>query len=199
MTEEAVNLVDQFHSAEIVILVLGFIALLMGKRLFWLVAAAAGFFFAILLFKEFWPGLKEQFTFLPEATESFVLTVAIIAAAAGAILFNMFKKFAVGIIGFVLVGYVVTNHAAEFLGAEAATYKSIIFILSGALGAALVSFLFNFGLVLISALFGAHIIVQYFAKDQGYAATLFVLVAIFGALFQFGVVSRLFRRSKDSS
>jgi len=199
MTQEATQLVNQFHNADLVILLLGFVSLLAGKRLFWLVAAAAGFFFAILLFKDFGPDIKEKLSFLPPITESLVLTVAIIAAAAGVILFNLFKKFAVGIIGFALVGYVVTNHATEFFGTEAATYKSIIFLLSGALGAVLVSFVVNFGLVLISSLFGAHIIVEHFATGQSYAKTLFILVAIFGVLFQIGVVSGLLRRKKKSS
>ena len=197
MAEEAAKFVDQFHNAELVILILGFIALLLGKRMFWLVAAGAGFFFAILLFKEFWPGLRETFPALPEANESFVLTVAVITAAAAAILFNLFKKFAIGIIGFALVGYVVTNHATEFFGSGAESYKYIIFILSGALGAVLVSFLLNFGLILVSSLFGAHIVVHHFAQDQDYAKLLFILVTLFGILFQIGIVSRLFRRKKD--
>jgi len=132
-------------------IIFGAVLLLAGRRLYWLLAAGAGFVLGFLLAQAI---LREQ-------PENVILVVALVVAVIFAVLAVVGQKFVIGLVGFIAGGIGLLRLLEVFnIGAiEPSTVLSVVvFIAGGILGAILLSTLFDLGLVILSTLVGAQIL-----------------------------------------
>ena len=132
-------------------IIFGAVLLLAGRRLYWLLAAGAGFVLGFLLAQAI---LREQ-------PENVILIVALVVAVIFAVLAVVGQKFVIGLVGFIAGGIGLLRLLEVFnIGAiEPSTVLGIVvFIAGGILGAILMSALFDLGLVILSSLVGAEIL-----------------------------------------
>ena len=163
----------------IVSLLLGIALLILGRKLFWLFVGVAGFLVGM--------EIAERFVAGPEGMK---LLIAIAAGILGAVIAIFLQKAAIAIAGFVIGGYV----AVELLRASALSPKalagihgtavSIPYIIGGIIGAVLLFMLFDWGLIVLSSLSGASLIVRSSTFQSHALPLLFAVLVVVGILVQ---------------
>jgi hypothetical protein len=162
------------HSAySFTFLILGFVILLFGRKLFWLFVAVAGFLVGV----DIAPHI------VPHQSEMLTLAVAIVLGILGALLALFLQKLAIAISGFVAGGYLAATLAAPALGIHFPG-PWLCFIIGGILGAILLFIFFNWALIILSSLQGAHFILAGFFSPRHYFSILFILIALVGIFVQ---------------
>lgn len=159
--------------------VVGLLLLALGKRLFWLFVAAVGFVATLAVATQF---------FQPQS-ELTLFVIAVVAGFVGALLAVFAQKLAVGIAGFLAGGYLAIGLLGLF-GVELGTQWWQPFLIGGILGALISYPLFDWALIVLSALTGAVLIVQALEIGTDWALPLTVLVALVGVTIQAGVLRR---------
>ena len=132
-------------------IIFGAVLLLAGRRLYWLLAAGAGFVLGFLLAQAI---LREQ-------PENVILVVALVVAVIFAVLAVVGQKFVIGLVGFIAggIGLLRLLEILNIAVIEPSTVLGVVvFIAGGILGAILLSSLFDLGLVILSSLVGAQIL-----------------------------------------
>lgn len=152
-------------------ILVGATLLIFGRRIFWLFVAGVGFLVGTTLATE-WLG---------DHSEMATVLIALGIGVVGAILAVFLQRLVVGVAGFLSGGYLLYTLAFE-LKYEA--FAWIAFLLGGVIGAILVMALFDWALILLSALTGATVIVQNVPLDSLMAALLFVVLLGFGVVVQ---------------
>lgn len=162
-------------------LVAGGLLLLVGRRLFWLFVGVVGFVVAYRLAGAYLGG------------EGSGWIVAIAAGALGAVAAILVQKLAVTLAGFAAgaIGFV---WLTEQLGWSPGLATLVGALVVGLIGAALVRWLFELGLVALSALVGAALVVEGLGVEEP-RGVLFVVLAAIGALVQ--LTARRRRRKRD--
>jgi MFS family permease len=163
-------------------LLVGLLLLLLGRRLFWLFVAAAGFLI----------GVAAAPYILPHQSELFTLLVAVVLGIAGGLLAIFVQKVAVAIGGFVAGGYFAVILGAPLLNGVGVAYPGawICFLAGGVLGAVLMMIFFNWALIFLSSLQGAHLIIKglpsirQFPILRHHHPILFVVLVIIGVVVQ---------------
>ena len=158
-------------------LIVGLAVLLLGRRLFWLFVGAAGF--AV--------GLHVARTLLAEQPEWVVLVLALVLGVLGAILAIAFQWLAVGLAGFA-AGVQGTFIAAEALGLEA-QWLWLAALAAGIVVAALVLWLWDPVLIVLSALLGAVLLAPLIAVPPVARPWLFVSLVVVGIVVQARVLA----------
>jgi len=163
-------IVDQIHqqTTEGVSLLIGAALLFAGRRMFWLFVGGVGFIGGMVLAGEYFRNEDEWL----------VLAVALCIGLVGAFLSIFLQKIAVRAAGLLAGAYVLFMLATE-LGYQSNAW--IAAIVGGLLGFFLVAVLFDWSLVVLSALTGAMLI------SQAIPYTPTVRVVIFVILFAAGV------------
>ena len=171
----------------IVNLLLGIVLLLLGRRLFWLFVGVAGFLVGMEIAQRFVAG--------PQGMK---LLIAIAAGILGAMIAIFLQKAAIAIAGFVIGGYI----TVELLRASALFPKSLAgmqgaafsvpYIIGGIIGAVLLFVLFDWGLIVLSSLSGASLIVHSIIFQSHALPLLFAVLVVIGILVQ----ARTMRRSR---
>src|SRR5205814_4758187 len=128
-------------------ILIGAVVLFFGRKLFWLCVAAVGFAAGV----EFAPHLMH------EPTPVLQLSIAILFGFIGALLALFLQKIAIAIAGFLAGGKLAMAMVVAFL-AEGARYPGITFIVGGIIGAILLLALFDWALIVMSAVVGAYLI-----------------------------------------
>jgi hypothetical protein len=152
---------------------IGAIVLFFGRRLFWLCVAAVGFV----------AGMELAPHLMHEPTPMLQLSVAIVFGFIGALLALFLQKFAIAIAGFLAGGKLAMALVGAFI-AEGARYPGITFIVGGIIGAILLLALFDWALIVMSALVGAHLISHTIVLPPTGATLLFVGLAAIGIIVQ---------------
>lgn len=166
-------------------LVLGGVLLLAGRKLYWLLAATMGFA----------AGLYLADLLLPSEPESTGVLIAFALAGGGALLLVVFKKAMIGLVGFLAggVGLYLLLSALTTLLSETWMAASA-FIVGGAIGAVLLSRLFELGLIILSSLIGAFLIMAGIGGLFTPSATLFsvglILLIGLGVVIQIGLLRK---------
>jgi uncharacterized membrane protein YeaQ/YmgE (transglycosylase-associated protein family) len=161
-------------------IVAGALLLLLGRRLYWLLAGVVGFVLAFVLV----PRL------LPEIEPDMALLVAIVAGVVGAVVVVFAHKVVLGLVG-ALAGALIAVWQAQSLGLEKGLGWLAVAILGGVIGAWLVSRVFEFALALLSALLGAQLLMDTLPVPERYA-----VVAYFGLIACGLVVQLVFLRRR---
>jgi hypothetical protein len=135
-------------SVAVVGALIGVIVLFFGRKLFWLCVAAVGFA----------AGVEVAPHLVNEPSPLLALTVALVLGLIGALLALFLQKIAIAVLGFLAGGKLAGAIAAAFL-VQYAQYSTIIFLVGGVIGAILLLVLFDWALIVVSSLIGAHLIV----------------------------------------
>ena len=167
-------------SLPIVGVAVGIALLLFGRRLFWLFVGALGFAIGLQLA----PHLSQN----PPLWLSLLLSLGLGLIAT--LLALLLQKIAIGIAGFIVGGRVAVAIAAAFL-VDHAHYSVITFVVGGILGALLLLALFDWALIVFSAIEGARLIGDGVHLPSTGTTILIVALAFFGIIVQ----SAMFRRS----
>src|SRR6267142_4571597 len=143
----AVQNPSMHFSVAIVGALIGVVILLFGRKLFWLCVAAVGFAAGV----ELAPHL------IQEPSPLLALTVALVLGLIGALLALFLQKIAIAVLGFLAGGKLAGAIAAAFF-VHYSQHSTIIFVIGGVVGTILLLVLFDWALIVFSALIGAHLI-----------------------------------------
>src|SRR6266702_4720804 len=162
-------------SVPIVGALIGAVILFFGRKLFWLCVAAVGFAAGV----EIAPHLVH------EPSPLLALAIALVLGLIGALLALFLQKVAIAVLGFLAGGKLAGAIAAAFL-VHYAQHSTVIFVIGGLLGATLLLVLFDWALIVVSSLIGAHLIVYQstIALPQSGSIILFIGLAVVGILVQ---------------
>jgi hypothetical protein len=152
---------------------IGAIVLFFGRRLFWLCVAAVGFA----------AGMEVAPHLIHEPSPVLQLTVALFLGFMGAFLALFLQKIAIAIAGFLAGGKLAMGLVAAFI-AEGARYPGVTFIVGGIIGAILLLAVFDWALIVMSAVVGAHLISHTVVLPATGATLLFVGLAAIGIIVQ---------------
>src|SRR6266403_5007731 len=143
----AVQTYSSHFAVPLVGALIGVVVLFFGRKLFWLCVAAVGFVAGI----ELAPHL------VTEPSPLLQLAVALILGIIGALLALFLQKIAIAVLGFLAGGKLAGAIAAAFL-IHYGEHSTIVFLLGGIVGAILLLALFDWAIIVVSSLFGAHLI-----------------------------------------
>ncbi|MGH7982190.1 MAG: DUF4203 domain-containing protein [Candidatus Udaeobacter sp.] len=162
-------------SVAIVGALIGIVILLFGRKLFWLCVAAVGFAAGV----EIAPHLVH------EPSTLLALTVAVVLGIIGALLALFLQKVAIAVLGFLAGGKLAGAIASAFF-VHYGQHSTIVFLVGGIVGAILLLVLFDWALIVVSSLIGAHLIVFQGAITLPSAGStiLFLGLAVVGIIVQ---------------
>jgi Domain of unknown function (DUF4203) len=160
-------------SVPIISALIGAVILLFGRRLFWLFVAAVGFAAGV----EIAPHLVH------EPSTLLALTVALVLGFIGALLAIFLQKIAIAVAGFLAGGKLAVAIAASFF-VQHAHYVGIMFVIGGIIGALLLLVLFDWALIILSSVVGAHLIQSAMVLPQSGSTILFAGLAVVGVIVQ---------------
>jgi len=158
---------------------IGVIILFFGRKLFWLCVAAVGFAAGV----ELAPRLVH------EPSTLLALSVAIVLGLIGALLAIFLQKIAIAVVGFLAGGKLALAIAAAFF-VQHASYTGITFLIGGIVGAILLLTLFDWALIVLSAVVGAHLIQHTIVLPPSGSTILFIGLAAIGIIVQAAALQR---------
>ena len=153
-------------------LLLGAVLLVAGRKLFWLFVGIIGFVTGMQLAARFWNG--------PEWT---AIIIGVIVGIIFALLAVFIEALAIGVAGFLAGGFILTAFT-NMLGLNDGFLFWILYAIGGIIGLVLILLLFDWALIILSALAGASLIVQSFVPGGGTAGLIFILLFVLGILIQ---------------
>jgi len=160
-------------SVAIVGALIGAVILFFGRKLFWLCVAAVGFAAGV----ELAPHVAH------EPSPLLALAIALVLGLIGALLALFLQKIAIAVLGFLAGGKLAGAIAAAFF-VHYAQYSTIVFVVGGLVGAILLLVLFDWALIIVSALIGAHLIQSAIILPPSGSTIVFVGLALIGILAQ---------------
>ena len=152
---------------------IGVVILFFGRKLFWLCVAAVGFA----------AGAEIAPHLVHEPSPLLQLTVALILGLIGALLAFLLQKIAIAVVGFLAGGKLAGAIAAAFF-VHYTQHSTIIFVIGGIVGAILMLVLFDWALIIVSALIGAHLIQNAITLPPSGSTIVFLGLAVIGILVQ---------------
>ena len=152
---------------------IGAVILFFGRKLFWLCVAAVGFAAGV----EIAPHLVH------EPSSLLALTLAIILGIIGALLALFLQKVAIAVLGFLAGGKLAGAIAAAFL-IHYGQHSTIVFLVGGIVGAILLLVLFDWALIVVSSLIGAHLIQSAVVLPATGSTIVFLGLAVVGIIVQ---------------
>ena len=167
----------------VVRLLVGFVLLTLGRKLFWLFVAGAGFVATIFLVTNF----------VDLQPEWLVIAVALGAGILGALLAVFLQRVAVGIAGFIIAGYS-TVALLQLIGLGTGRLAWVPFIIGGVVGAILMAVLFEWALIALSSLSGATLVAEAFPLNRPLTILIFVGALLLGIGVQAGMLAAERRR-----
>src|SRR6266550_2843682 len=160
-------------SVAIVGALIGAVILFFGRKLFWLCVAAVGFAAGV----EIAPHLVH------EPSPLLALAVALVLGLIGALLALFLQKVAIAVLGFLAGGKLAGSIAAAFF-VHYAQYSTVIFVIGGVVGAILLLALFDWALIVVSSLIGAHLIQSAIVLPSSGSTIVFISLVVIGILAQ---------------
>lgn len=168
--------------APIILVLLGLVVALMGRKLIWLLVAAAGFILVYQLTSRFLAGL--------DPTLNLIISVGV-GVVAGYFA-TRFMNLLINIAGFILVGNAALTIAGLF-GITSGWLALIVFVIGGVIALGLIRWMFALALIIISAIGGASLVVDGaaglmpFFADSLWGTILGLVVVAVGFLYQYRV------------
>lgn len=152
-------------------LLTGLLLLFLGRRLFWLFVGLLGFFAGITFATEFFS----------QQSDWVRLLMAVACGVIGIFLALFLQRLAIAVAGFLAGGLFATSFV-EVLGWSSG--HLLPFIIGGILGAILLSMLFDWALIFLSALTGAMLIARALPLEPMLAGIVFFVLLILGMIVQ---------------
>lgn len=144
---------------------------LFGRRLFWVFVAGTGFVCGTLLAAH---GLDRP-------PDGVLLAVALVAGIVGALIAVFAQKLAIGLAGLLAGGFL--GHALS-VGFHWNVAPWLPVVVGGVVGAVVLTVLFDWALIALSALMGSAVIVQHLPLAPPWPTLLFVGLLAVGMAFQ---------------
>jgi hypothetical protein len=165
--------------ASLVGIFVGVVLLLFGRRLYWVFVAGIGFLTGLALVPDLFPGQPEWL----------ILLAALAVALVGAVVAIVAQQLTIGLIGFVAGGGIGLL-LLRTLGIAGDGSAWAAYLIAGVMGLVLILVLFDWTLILLSSLAGAHLIVRGVAArtplSQGTWLLLLVALVLVGIVAQAG-------------
>jgi hypothetical protein len=158
----------------------GFAILLFGRSLFWLFVGVVGFIVAFELASQY----------LTAQPEWVILLIAVLAGLIGALLSVFVQYSVVAVAGFLAGGYLVQSLLRSLEVASPDWLLWVGLIIGGIVGAILVLVVFDWALVLLSAITGATMLVQMLELPAIFEIVIFASLLIIGVAFQVYMMPR---------
>lgn len=155
----------------IVDVAVGALLLVLGRKLFWLFVAIAGFYFGAEVARAAFAGQADWV----------VWTIAIGAGLIGAVLAMLVQRLGFALAGFYAGGYVALIAAERF---APGSFAVAAFVLGGVVGAVLAAVLMDWGIIVVSCLLGAALIVAALGLQPLWSALVFAALAVLGGAVQ---------------
>jgi hypothetical protein len=157
----------------LLVLAVGGLLLVAGRRLFWLAVGVAGFLAGFYLASRL---LGDQ--------EGWVLlVVGLLCGIVGSFLAVLVQKLAVGLAGFIIGGGAAATAAVDLFGlAQSAQW--VVFIAAGVVCALLAALLFDGALIVLSSVLGATLVSSLLPLPATYRVLALVLLAVLGCVIQ---------------
>jgi Domain of unknown function (DUF4203) len=165
--------------------IVGVAILFFGRKLFWLFVAALGF--AV--------GIEIATYFMRDPPLWMLLVISLGLGVLGALLAIMLQKLAIAVAGFIAGGRLASALLAAFF-MDYSHYRGITFVIGGIIGALLLLALFDWALILLSSVEGAHLIGNGIVLPQSGAVILFCALVVIGVVVQ-GSMLRGSRKPAD--
>jgi uncharacterized membrane protein YsdA (DUF1294 family) len=157
----------------------GLLLLVLGRRLYWVFVGAVGFAAGLTL--------ATQLTHrAPDAT---ALVIALLAGLVGVLLAIFLTRLAIALAGFA-AGAWVTAFLWNWLSPTVATTPWLPAVVGGVLGALLASTLFDWVLIVVSAVAGAVLVAQYLPIEKAGQGVVVAVLAAIGIAVQAGLLRR---------
>ncbi len=153
-------------------IILGIALLFFGRKAFWLFVGAVAFVAAMTFIPKYMQ-LQQPTLFYA------ALGVGVVAASAGFFV----EKIALRVAGFLAGGYVFISLWEKFATADSLPWW-LPFIIGGILGAVLLSFLFEWALIVLSSVTGAFLVTQSLHLERNVSIGLMVVLAVVGIVAQ---------------
>ncbi len=164
-------------------IILGALLLFLGRKIFWLFAGAVAFIVALTFIPKYVQLQQPNLFYV-------ALAVGVVAATAGVFLQKIVLRGA----GFLAGGYVLFGLWEKFVPNESLPWW-LPFVIGGVLGALLLSFLFDWAMIILSSLTGAFLITQALTIEKNLQLGMLVALAVIGIVVQ---VKMKLGKSKDS-
>ncbi len=161
-------------------ILLGLLFLFYGRKLFWFLIAALGFYAGLLFAKNF----------LDPGNDWNGVVIALICGVAGVVFLYLIQKVALSVLGF-LLGVFLTFNIIQHLGLP---FHWWALLLGGVIGLIVAASLFHVAIILLSSLFGSYMVVQELTLDPSSRGMIFIVLAAIGFFFQFSMMQRKKKR-----
>jgi hypothetical protein len=158
-------------------ILLGIALLVAGNRLFWLFVGAMGFILGLFLAGLVFKGQPEWV----------IIVASVVLGLVGAGLARPFQQLMVVLAGFVAGGYIISSLITMF-HFNIPVNPQILYVLCGLVGAALVTSLFEWAVIVLSSISGAALVADNLKIEQQTAAILILVLMIIGIVIQAGWV-----------
>jgi hypothetical protein len=158
--------------------IVGLGMLTLGRQLFWLFVGGLGFIF----------GLNLAGQVVVDQPETTTLLFALFLGLIGAVVALVLQRLAVSIAGFI-GGGIVAVQLVEAFSIEIGS-ALIVFVLGGILGLILVSFLFDWALILLSSAAGAQVLVEVVGWERPLSLIMMAVVTAVGIVIQASQMQR---------
>lgn len=154
-------------------IIAGLVLLFLGRKLFWIFVGIIGFL----------AGMQWGARFAQGQPETVILLIALGIGLLGALLAILLQRVAVAIAGG-LAGGMLAMRFAALLGITAEPAVWIAFAVGAILAALLVSFLFDWALIVLSSLTGAAVLARALPLGSSVELVVLVVLAIIGIVVQ---------------
>ncbi|MCU0897582.1 MAG: DUF4203 domain-containing protein [Burkholderiales bacterium] len=155
----------------IVDLIAGALLLVVGRKLFWLFVAIAGFYFGIEIAK----------TLAAEQPAWLVWALAIGAGVVGAVLAIFMQRLGFALAGFYAGGYLALVAVQRF---APGSFEVAAFVIGGVIAAILAAALMDWAIVVVSSLVGAALIVSVLGLQPLWSSLAYVALVVVGVVVQ---------------
>jgi hypothetical protein len=166
-------------NANLLLLAIGILFLMLGRKLFWLVVAVMGFA----------SGLELAAQFIHAESKVVILSLALAMGILGGILAIFLQYAAVGLAGFAAGAHLIPTFS-NLLNLQGSPNLWLFSLLGGVMMSILALSLLNWALVILSSLVGAGLVCQALTLQQTTAVLVFVILVAVGIILQSNLVLR---------
>lgn len=154
-------------------LIVGAVLALLGRKLFWLFVGGLGFM----------AGYSYTEAFIGQQPEYIVVLIGIVAGVVGALLAVFLQGLAVGLAGFVAGGFI-TLEILRVTQFDPGQFTWLICFGGGILGTALLVFIFDWALIILSTVIGGSMVVKSLPLDPQFEMWSFLAIVVVGCAVQ---------------
>lgn len=165
-------------------ILLGLVFLLFGRKLFWFLIAALGFYIGLLFATDY----------LNLANDWNGVIIGLCCGVAGVVLLYLIQKVALSVLGFLLWVFLTFNIMQHFRF----PFHWWVILIGGIAGLIVAASLFHVAIIFLSSLFGSYMVVHELPLDASSRATVFLLLACIGCVVQFSMMRR-HRKKQDQT